>query len=101
MAYVVRSGTVRRVSVVAGRQEPPTQVIVVHHDDTLGDKQVRALDAVMAELDDYRTVEHVDGNALSLLHTLAYPGKREIILVLTSPRDLDKVLAQIAALRSF
>jgi hypothetical protein len=49
---------------------------------------------------DYRTVDQVDESALALLRTLSFPGKREVLLLLKSPRDVDQVLAQLAVLGS-
>ena len=102
MAFVVRSGTVRRDGGddVAARRELLTQVVVAHRAGVLADRHAQVLDAAMSELDDYRVVERVDESAITLLHALAYRGKREVLLVLTSPLDVKKVVERVAALRT-
>jgi hypothetical protein len=100
MAFVVRAAVVRHGADAAGRREPPTQVVVVHRGDVLTASSEHALSAAMSLWHDYRTVDQVDESALALLRTLSFPGKREVLLLLKSPRDVDQVLAQLAVLGS-
>ena len=98
MVYVVRSGTVRRHG-TDGRPEPPVQVVVAQHASVRADTCAHALDAAMSALDNYRVVHDVDGSAFALLHALAFAGKREVLLVVNSPHDVEKVLERVAALQ--
>ena len=100
MAFVVHAAVVRHGADAAGRREPPTQVVVVHRDDVLTAANEHALSAAMSLWHDYRTVDQVDESALALLRTLSFQGKREVLLFLKCPRDVDQVLAQLAALGS-
>ena len=96
MKYTVRSGTVTSGTDVLGRREHVTQILVVHLDDMLTPSQQYALDGVMSRLHSYTCVEEVSDSALHLLRTLRYPGKPEVILSITTPRDVDRVAEKVA-----